>query len=695
MRDTGLVRVLVVDDDEAVRSALTHALHRDGYEVSTAGDGAAALAALLRLRHDAVVLDVLMPEPGGLEVCRVIRARGDDTPILMLTARDLVSDRVAGLDAGADDYLAKPFALEELRARLRALLRRSGAGAGLLRFADVELDVTAHQASRRGMRLPLTKTEFALLELFLRNPGRVLSRTQIFESVWGYDFGPESNGLWVYIGYLRRKLGEPRLIQTVRGIGYVLREEAMSLRARVAIAVGAVVFGALVIVAAVVYPAVGANLRGQDDASLVQVAANAQAVAVKLKQAHTVGQLVPFGSTQLQILPDVTVGPTSGFVDVTSHDVQVADGTAKPYFRDEAYGKVVYRIYAMQLPGQPGVLVRVARPESEATSTQASLGWLLAALVPVSAIAAAVLARLAAGRVLRPVGRLTETVERIRATGDLSAPIETPGHDEISRLGQAFAAMTAALDESAGAQRRLVADASHELRTPLTSLITNLELLAEQPDDPSAPALAAAALAEAGELRGLVNDLVRARAGRAGLVPHRRCPAGSGRGTSRGAGGRPGAGTAVRTRLPADAGPRRSGRAGTGDRQPGRQRAEMEPARWPHPHRGRRREGRGQRRRAGNYRGRPAVHFRSLLPVGPGAGTAGLRPRPRDRAPDRRHAPRHGRSDSAAARGEIPYPRAGGRRRPARGTVATGQDRCASSTAAFSGSPSRPAGRGG
>jgi Response regulators consisting of a CheY-like receiver domain and a winged-helix DNA-binding domain len=170
------------------------------------------------------VLDVLMPEPGGLEVCRAIRARGDDTPILMLTARDLVSDRVAGLDAGADDYLAKPFALEELRARLRALLRRSGAGAGLLRFAGIELDVAAHQASR-AVNGSLTKTEFALLELFLRNPGRVLSRTQIFESVWGYDFGPESNGLWVYIGYLRRKMGEPRLIQTVRGIGYVLREE--------------------------------------------------------------------------------------------------------------------------------------------------------------------------------------------------------------------------------------------------------------------------------------------------------------------------------------------------------------------------------------------------------------------------------------------------------------------------------------
>jgi len=247
----------------------------------------------------------------------------------------------------------------------------------------------------------------------------------------------------------------------------------VSLRTRVAIAVGAVVFGALAIVAAVVYPAVGANLRAQDDASLVQVAKEAPTIATKLKQARTpLGQLVPFGSTQLQIVPDAAVGPTNGFVGITDHDVQVAEGHDKPYFHDEAYGSVVYRIYTTQFPGNPGVLVRVALPEADAASTQAALGWLLVALVPAAAIGAAVVARLAAGQVLRPVGRLTETVERIRATGDLSAPVETPGRDEISRLGQAFAAMTAALDESAGAQRRLVADASHELRTPLTSLIT-------------------------------------------------------------------------------------------------------------------------------------------------------------------------------------------------------------------------------
>jgi signal transduction histidine kinase len=294
----------------------------------------------------------------------------------------------------------------------------------------------------------------------------------------------------------------------------------MSLRARVTIAVGAIVFGALAIVAAVVYPVVSANLRGTNDQSLIQVAKNAPSLAAKLKQAGTLGQLVPFGNTHLQILPDATIGPTDGFVGVTAHDTEVARGSAKPYFHDEAFGKIIYRIYTAPFGGSPGALVRVAQPASEAAPTEMRLGWLLVALVPAGAIAAAMTARLAASRVLRPVRLLTETVERIRATGDLSAPVETHGSagDEISRLGQSFAAMTTALNESVNAQRRLVADASHELRTPLTSLTTNLELLAERPTDPSAPALAAAALSEAGELRALINDLVDlSRDGRASL----------------------------------------------------------------------------------------------------------------------------------------------------------------------------------
>ena len=220
-------RVLVVDDDPAVRSAVSRALRMD-YDVDEAGDGAEALAHHAMSAADAIVLDLLMPEVGGLDVCRSLRQRGDTVPILVVTARDAVSDRVEGLDAGADDYLVKPFAVDELRARLRALLRRTGAGDGVLRFADLTLDPATREATRAERRLQLTRTEFNLLELFLRNPRQVLTRSQIYERVWGYDFGATSNALWVYIGYLRRKLeegGEPRLLQTVRGVGYALREE--------------------------------------------------------------------------------------------------------------------------------------------------------------------------------------------------------------------------------------------------------------------------------------------------------------------------------------------------------------------------------------------------------------------------------------------------------------------------------------
>jgi len=220
-------RVLVVDDDPGVRSAIARGLRVD-YEVGEATDGADALAQHAAVPADAIVLDLLMPQVGGLEVCRSLRRRSDPVPVLVVTARDAVDDRIEGLDAGADDYLVKPFAIEELRARVRALLRRSGAGDGTLRFGDLTLDTATREVHRGDRRLQLTRTEFNLLELFMRNPRQVLTRSMIYERVWGYDFGATSNALWVYIGYLRRKLeegGEPRLLHTVRGVGYALREE--------------------------------------------------------------------------------------------------------------------------------------------------------------------------------------------------------------------------------------------------------------------------------------------------------------------------------------------------------------------------------------------------------------------------------------------------------------------------------------
>lgn len=229
------MRILVVDDDRAVRDSLRRSLAFNGYQVDLANDGMAALDAVTAQRPDAMVLDVMMPRLDGLEVCRRLRGGGDDLPILVLTARDAVSDRVAGLDAGADDYLPKPFALEELLARLRALLRRrtpdeiaaAGGYAKALEFGDLSLDPDTREVRRGERPISLTRTEFSLLELLLAHPKRVLSRAQILEQVWGYDFPTTGNALEVYIGYLRRKTeadGEPRLIHTVRGVGYVLRD---------------------------------------------------------------------------------------------------------------------------------------------------------------------------------------------------------------------------------------------------------------------------------------------------------------------------------------------------------------------------------------------------------------------------------------------------------------------------------------
>ena len=223
-------RVLVVDDDRAVRDSLRRSLEFNGYDVVLAGDGAEALVTLGAHQPDVVVMDVMMPRLDGIETTRALRAAGNDVPVLVLTARDAVGDRVEGLDAGADDYLTKPFALEELLARLRALLRRVVPADGdeeVLSFADLTMDVASRDITRAGRAIELTRTEFTLLEMFLRRPRRVLERSFILEEVWGFDFPTSANSLEVYVGYLRRKTeaeGETRLIQTVRGVGYVLKE---------------------------------------------------------------------------------------------------------------------------------------------------------------------------------------------------------------------------------------------------------------------------------------------------------------------------------------------------------------------------------------------------------------------------------------------------------------------------------------
>jgi two-component system response regulator MprA len=223
------VNVLVVDDDTTVRDSIDRALRVNGFSVSLAGDGDEALAYLAAAQFDAVILDLLMPCVDGLQVCRRLRGSGNSVPILMLTARDAVPDRVTGLEAGADDYLVKPFALEELLARLRALLRRTmpAAGESVLRFADVTLDPRSAEVHRGERKIELRRMEYLLLELFMTNPRQLLSRTTIYERVWGYDFGPGSNSLDVQLGQLRRRLeegGEPRLIHTIRAMGFIMRE---------------------------------------------------------------------------------------------------------------------------------------------------------------------------------------------------------------------------------------------------------------------------------------------------------------------------------------------------------------------------------------------------------------------------------------------------------------------------------------
>jgi two-component system, OmpR family, response regulator MprA len=224
------MQVLVIDDDDGVRTAVRRALVLDGHEVTTAESGQAGLDQLAVSAPDAIILDLGLPDIDGMEVCRRLRSTGDRTPVLMLTARDAIEDRVDGLDVGADDYLVKPYDVRELRARLKAIVRRNledGDGGQTMRFGELTLDADLHGARVGGREIELTRTEYQLLELLMLNPRRVLTSELIYERIWGYDFGLAGNSLRVYIGYLRRKLemnGEPRLIQTVHGVGYVLRE---------------------------------------------------------------------------------------------------------------------------------------------------------------------------------------------------------------------------------------------------------------------------------------------------------------------------------------------------------------------------------------------------------------------------------------------------------------------------------------
>lgn len=228
METTSKIRVLVAEDDQEIRTALERILSYEGYEVSVANDGAAALDVVSKQKPDLVVLDVMMPHIDGLDVCRRMRAKGDKTPILMLTAREETKDRVAGLDAGADDYMAKPFELDELLARIRALLRRSGSDdQGVLVVGPLTLDPQRYMVTLEGNEIDLTRTEFEILSLLMTNAGIVMEREAMYDRIWGYDFGTSSRPLDVHIGYLRRKLeenGQKRLIETVRGVGFVLKE---------------------------------------------------------------------------------------------------------------------------------------------------------------------------------------------------------------------------------------------------------------------------------------------------------------------------------------------------------------------------------------------------------------------------------------------------------------------------------------
>ena len=514
-----MTRVLIVDDEPAVRAALDRALRLDGYEIELAADGREALDRLAEAHQTRSCSTCRCRASTGCEVCRRLRDAGDRTPVLMLTARDAIDDRVAGLDAGADDYLVKPFALKELKARLRALLRRaepvaSDDGHDVLRFADLTLDRGAWEAYRGERKIELSRTEFQLLAMFLEHPRQVLTRSQIFERVWGYDFGSSSNSLGVYMGYLRRKTeegGEPRLLHTVRGVGYVLaglmpapaaHDRRRGRRGR---------RGG--------HRGLGGRLpRGPQRAaartSTTRSRSSRSTCAAAARGASARSRRGSGGPTPYIQVIDAgdgveVFGSEQVVLPIEERAREVAAGVAPRYFTDAEVAGTHVRV--LTLPLGRGLAAQLGRSLEPADAVLARLRLVLA-LVCVGGVGAGgrAWARLASRNVVAPIVHVTEAARHIAATEDLGRRIEVETHDEVGELAAHFNAMLDTLERSVAAQRQLVADASHELRTPITSLRTNIEVLAES--EALAPDERARLLADVEEqtreLGMLVADLI-------------------------------------------------------------------------------------------------------------------------------------------------------------------------------------------
>jgi two-component system OmpR family sensor kinase len=478
-----VLSVLVVDDDPPIRRMLERTLSAEGYSVRTSPDGGRALAAVERSVPDLLVLDVAMPGMDGLAVCRRLRRRGLALPILLLTARDAVPDRVAGLDAGADDYLVKPFASEELLARARALLRRGSEPGEVLGFGDLVLDVTSRSVRRGEHEIHLSAREAQLLELFLRNPRQVISRTLALERVWGSEAAATLNAVDRCVSYLRNKLGDPPLIQTVRGVGFTLRSTMAALVS---------VLVALVIVGVGVDVLVGRHLRGSLDRALRQ-----RAVAVAQLSATAPALLVspgaldaPAGGTQVltQVLDrrgrivarSLALGGRVLPVEAMARSV-IASGQGR--YLDARLGSESMRVYVAPLALAGGaasggaVVVAASTHDLGETLGRMHLVVLLAALV--ASGAAAVTLVLLMRRAIAPLRRLTRAAAEIESTGDPRLRLPQPAaSDEVGRLAATLNGMLTALERAREAERRFLADASHELRTPLTALVGNIDYLA-------------------------------------------------------------------------------------------------------------------------------------------------------------------------------------------------------------------------